>query len=135
VALRCPKCGSERLRALRGSKYLCEYCGYEFYACPACGEFFERAWQLSSHMRRHRKGKKEVHALLEEVLASQRLILAKLEELSGKLDRALELQREALELLSARAPAPAPCEMPGEGLPDFLKGNPWLSILHSRGSG
>jgi uncharacterized C2H2 Zn-finger protein len=129
--VRCPKCGSEKVRALRGNKYLCEYCYYTFYACPVCGETFAYAWQLSSHMRKHRKRgeREELRALLEELLAGQRLVLAKLEEVSGKLDR-------VLELLSAKAPIPAPAaELPGEELPDFLRDNPWLSILRSRGGG
>ena len=119
------------MRALRGSKYLCEYCYYTFYACPVCGETFAYAWQLSSHMRKHRKkGERgELRALLEELLAGQRLVLAKLEEVSGKLDR-------VLELLSAKAPAAPPAAEPSdEELPDFLRDNPWLSVLRSRGGG
>jgi hypothetical protein len=136
--VRCPKCGGERVRALRSNKYLCEYCYYTFYACPVCGETFAYAWQLSSHMRRHkreRRGELEgLRELLEEIAAGQRMLLdevkiaiAKLEEVSGKLDK-------VLELLSARASIPAPAaELPGEELPDFLRDNPWLSILRSRG--
>jgi hypothetical protein len=89
-------------------------------------------------MRRHkreRRGELEgLRELLEEIAAGQRLLLdevkiaiAKLEEVSGKLDK-------VLELLSARASIPAPAaELPGEELPDFLRDNPWLSILRSRG--
>jgi predicted RNA-binding Zn-ribbon protein involved in translation (DUF1610 family) len=133
VAVRCPKCGSERLRALRGNKYLCEYCGYTFYACPVCGEFFERAWQLSSHMRRHRERRgeqEELKALLEEVLAGQKLILARLDQVLEKLDR-------VLALLSARpAPAAPPAAEPSdEELPDFLRDNPWLRMLGERTGG
>jgi len=128
--VRCPKCGGERLRALRGSKYLCEYCGYTFYACPVCGEFFERSWQLSSHMRRHRERRgeqEELKALLEEVLAGQRLLLAKLDQVLEKLDRALEPS-------STRAP-PLTTSAGNESLPDFLKGNPWLRMLGERAGG
>lgn len=117
---------------------MCRGCGYEFYACPVCGEFFEQKWQLASHMRKHRGAEerevleelKALRELLEEVAAGQRLILAKLEEVSGKLDR-------VLELLSAKpAPAAPPAAEPSdEGLPDFIKDNPWLSVLRSRGGG
>jgi len=130
--MRCPKCGSEKVRTLRGNKYLCEYCYYAFYACPVCGETFAYAWQLSSHMRKHRREKRgereEVRALLEEVAAGQRLVLAKLDQVLEKLDR-------VLEMLSAKpAPAPPAAEPLGEASPDFLRGNPWLSLLKSRGS-
>jgi uncharacterized C2H2 Zn-finger protein len=138
VEPRCPKCGSGELRRVRGSRYMCRGCGYEFYACPVCGEFFEQKWQLASHMRKHRGAEerevleelKALRELLEEVAAGQRLILAKLEEVSGKLDR-------VLELLSAKpAPAAPPAAEPSdEGLPDFIKDNPWLSVLRSRGGG
>jgi hypothetical protein len=129
--VRCPKCGSEKVRALRGNKYLCEYCYYAFYVCPVCGETFAFAWQLSSHMRKHRREKRgereELRALLEEVAAGQKLVLAKLDRVLEKLDR-------VLELLSAKpAPAPPAAEPPGEAPPDFLRGNPWLSLLKSRG--
>jgi predicted RNA-binding Zn-ribbon protein involved in translation (DUF1610 family) len=129
VTVRCPKCGSERLRVPRGNKYLCEYCGYTFYACPVCGEFFERAWQLSSHMRRHRERKgeqEELKALLEEVLAGQRLVLAKLDQVLEKLDR-------VLEPTSTRAPPPTASV--NESFPDFLKDNPWLRMLGERAGG
>jgi len=130
VAVKCPKCGSEELRALRGSRYLCEYCGYAFYACTVCGEFFERAWQLSSHMRRHRerKGEREVKAILEELLASQKLILAKLDQVLEKLELALDLLQRAPLAVAPAGEGPA-----DESLPDFLRNNPWLRMLVSRG--
>jgi hypothetical protein len=135
--VRCPKCGGERVRALRSNKYLCEYCYYTFYACPVCGETFAYAWQLSSHMRKHRREKRgereELRALLEELLAGQKLVLAKLDQVSGKLDRVLELL-SAKPTPAARAAAEA-AEPSDEELPDFIKDNPWLSVLRSRGGG
>jgi len=137
-SVRCPKCGSGELREIGENHYLCRYCGYEFYACPVCGAGFATQQQLAGHMGVHRKleGRwvleelRALRELLEEVAAGQRLlldemklVLAKLEEVSGKLDR----------VLSAK-PVPAPAAEPSdEELPDFLKDNPWLSVLRSRG--
>jgi predicted RNA-binding Zn-ribbon protein involved in translation (DUF1610 family) len=145
VELKCPKCGGSDLRRVKGSRYICRSCGYEFYACPVCGEFFEQRWQLASHMRKHRGAEEReileelralrellegLKALLEEVLAGQKIILAKLDEL-------LEMQRRVLELLSAKPAAAAPpaAEPSDENLPDFLKDNPWLRMLGERAGG
>ena len=144
-SVRCPKCGrSGELREIGENHYLCRYCGYEFYACPVCGASFATQQQLAGHMGVHRKleGRwvlEELKALrelmeglktlLEELLAGQKIVLAKLDEL-------LEMQRRALEPLSARsipvAPSAAP---PNEEVPNFLRDNPWLSVLRSRGGG
>jgi endogenous inhibitor of DNA gyrase (YacG/DUF329 family) len=143
-SVRCPKCGrSGELREIGENHYLCRYCGNEFYACPICGTGFATQQQLAGHMGVHRKleGRwvleelRALRELLEEVAAGQRLlldemklVLARLEEVSGTLDK-------ALALLSARPiPAPAPAAEPSdEELPDFIKDNPWLSVLRSRG--
>ena len=134
VSPKCPKCGGSDLQRVKGSRYLCRGCGYEFYACPACGEAFEQKWQLASHMRKHRgveeremmEELRALRALLEEALAGQKLILAKLGEL-------LEMQKKVLELLSSANPTPAR-EPPGE-LPSFLRDNPWLRMLEERAGG
>ena len=147
MELRCPKCGGERLREVGENHYLCRGCGHEFYACPLCGEAFAHQRQLAGHMRAHRRpGEREVleelralseeirtvQVLLEEALAAQRLILA-------KLDQVLELQERALNLPPRAAPlaAPAPAEegTADEDLPDFLRGNPWLRLLSVRTEG
>jgi predicted RNA-binding Zn-ribbon protein involved in translation (DUF1610 family) len=130
----CPKCGSRSLRRVKGSRYACLSCGYEFYACPYCGEAFAQKWQLASHIRSHRKpGERElleelkalraqlerVLAALEEVQAGQRLILSRLDQAL----RAVERRPER--------PAQAPEDLPE--LPEFARGNPWLGILARRG--
>ena len=141
-SVRCPKCGSGELREIGENHYLCRYCGYEFYACPICGTGFATQQQLAGHMSVHRKLEGRwvleelralrelmggLKALLEELLAGQKVILAKLDEV-------LEMQRKVLELLSAKpAAAPPAAEPSDENLPDFLKDNPWLSVLRSRG--
>jgi uncharacterized C2H2 Zn-finger protein len=137
--VRCPKCGSGELREIGENHYLCRYCGHEFFACPVCGEAFAAQQQLAAHTKKHRgveerkvlEELKALRELLEELLAGQKLVLA-------KLDQVLEAQREvlgrldrALAPLSTR-PAPAPAAEAAE-LPDFLKDNPWLSVLRSRG--
>ena len=118
---------------MKGSRFFCLNCAYEFYACPVCGEAFEQKWQLASHMRKHRGDEREVveelravRSLVEEVLAAQRLILAKLDQVLG----ALDLLPRAVPLA---APAPAEEGPADEDLPDFLRGNPWLRFLSSRG--
>jgi uncharacterized C2H2 Zn-finger protein len=131
---RCPKCGGDALRSLGENHYLCASCGYEFYACPYCGEAFAQQRQLASHMRRHRRmGERElleelkalraqlerVLAALEEVQAGQRLILSRLDQAL----RAVERRPER--------PAQAPEDLPE--LPEFARGNPWLGILARRG--
>jgi uncharacterized C2H2 Zn-finger protein len=142
-SVRCPKCGSGELKEIGENHYLCRYCGHEFYACPVCGEAFAHQRQLAAHTKKHRGVEEravaeelralrelleELKAFLEELLAGQKVILAKLDEV-------LEMQRKVLELLSARpAPAAPPAAEPSdENLPDFLRDNPWLSVLRSRG--
>jgi uncharacterized C2H2 Zn-finger protein len=140
-SVRCPKCGRSELREIGENHYLCRYCGYEFYACPFCGTGFATQQQLAGHISVHRKleGRwvleelrtlrelmEELKPLLEELLAGQKIILAKLEEVSGKLD-------SALGLLSAKTPPAA--EPSDENLPDFLRGNPWLRMLGERAGG
>ena len=127
---RCPKCGGDALRSLGENHYLCASCGYEFYACPYCGEAFAQQRQLASHVRRHRRmGERElleelralraqlgkVLAALEEVQAGQKLILSRLDQL------ALGVQR------------PGPAGVPAGDLPEFARDNPWLGILARRG--
>jgi hypothetical protein len=77
--------------------------------------------------------------LLEEVAAGQKLLLGEVKLVLAKLDELLEMQRKVLELPSARpitAPAAPPAAEPSdEELPDFLRDNPWLSVLRSRGGG
>jgi len=130
------------LRRVKGSRYICRGCGYEFYACPVCGEAFEQKWQLASHMRKHRGAEERevleelraLRELLEELLASQRLLLDEMKLVLAKLDQVLEKLDRALAQLSAKAPAAPPAAEPSdENLPDFLKDNPWLSVLRSRG--
>jgi uncharacterized Zn finger protein (UPF0148 family) len=132
VQPRCPKCGSDKLRVVGENHYLCKYCGHEFYACPICGEAFAHQRQLAGHVGVHRKleGRwvleelKALRELLEEVIAGQRLVLAKLDQVSEKLDR-------ALEPTSTRAAPPTA----NESLPDFLQGNPWLRMLSEKEGG
>jgi uncharacterized coiled-coil protein SlyX/predicted RNA-binding Zn-ribbon protein involved in translation (DUF1610 family) len=144
--LRCPKCGGSDLRRVKGSRYMCRGCGYEFYACPVCGEAFEQKWQLASHMRKHRGTEERevleelraLRELLEEVAAGQKLILAKLDQVLDAQKEVLEKLDRALALLSAKpvsAPAAEAAEPSDEELPDFIKDNPWLSVLRSRGGG
>jgi hypothetical protein len=107
------------------NRYLCLSCGYAFYACPVCGKAFEQPFQLAGHMRSHRRRQDsseliqlvlvEVRAVREELRAQRELLERILEELRGR----GEPRREQLQ---------------GE-LPDFLRGNPWLSVLRSRGTG
>jgi len=104
-------------------------CAYEFYACPNCGEPFAQSWQLASHMRSHKRKRadpeelaEELRALreiVEEILAGQRLILARL---------------QALEELLARAevPLPSPPREPIDEVPEFAKNNPWVKLLADR---
>jgi len=125
---------------------MCRGCGYEFYACPVCGEAFEQKWQLASHARKHRGAEERevleelraLRELLEELLASQRLLLDEMKLVLAKLDQVLEKLDRALALLSAK-PVPAPAaeaaEPSDEELPDFIRDNPWLSVLRSRGGG
>lgn len=121
----CPKCGSGSTREVGENRYLCLSCGYAFYACPVCGKAFEQPFQLAGHMRSHRRRQDsseliqlvlvEIRAVREELRAQRELLERILEELRGR----GEPQREQLQ---------------GE-LPDFLRGNPWLSVLRSRGTG
>jgi predicted amidophosphoribosyltransferase len=145
-SVRCPKCGRGELREVGENHYLCRYCGHEFYACPVCGEAFAHQRQLAAHTKKHRGVEeraiaKELGALrelLEELLASQRLLLDEMKLVLAKLDQVLEKLDRALALLSAK-PVPAPAaeaaKPPGEAPPDFLRDNPWLSVLRSRGTG
>jgi uncharacterized C2H2 Zn-finger protein len=144
VEPRCPKCGSGELRRVGGSRYMCRGCGYEFYACPVCAEFFERKWQLASHMRKHRgaverevlEELKALRSLMEEVLAGHKLVLAKLDQVLDAQREVLERLNRVLELLSTKpATAPAAAKPSDEEQLDldFLRDNPWLSILRSRG--
>jgi len=142
--VRCPKCGRSELREIGENHYLCRYCGHEFFVCTVCGEAFAAQQQLAAHTKKHRgveerKVLEELRAireLLEELLASQRLLLEEMKIAHAKLDQVLEKLDRALALLSAKpAPAPAAAEPSDEELPDFLRDNPWLSVLRFRGGG
>jgi uncharacterized C2H2 Zn-finger protein len=127
--LRCPKCGGGELRGIGENHYLCLGCGEDFYACPVCGRVFKKQQGLAGHMsRRHpdlqlqllTREVQGLRSLLEEVLASQKLILS-------RLDQVLSLLR-VVEPRRPERPAQAPAD-----LPEFARDNPWLGILARRG--
>jgi uncharacterized C2H2 Zn-finger protein len=130
--LKCPKCGGGELREIGENHYLCLGCGEDFYACPVCGRVFKKQQGLAGHMsRRHpdlqlqllAREVQGLRSLLEEVLASQKLILS-------RLDQVLSLLR-AVEPRRPERPAQTPEDLPE--LPEFARGNPWLGILARRG--
>lgn len=118
----CPKCSSSSVREVGENRYLCLSCGYAFYACSVCGKTFEQSFQLAGHMRSHRKRQDlselvlqllaEIETVREELRAQRMLLERLLTELQGR------TTTQQVQLF--------------EGLPEFLRSNPWLSILHSR---
>lgn len=107
------------------NRYLCLSCGYAFYACPVCGKAFEQPFQLAGHMRSHRR-RQDSSELIQLVLEEVRAVR---EELRAQ----RELLERILDELEGRG-APQQAQFPGE-FPEFLRGNPWLSILRARSTG
>jgi len=119
----CPKCGSGSVREVGENRYLCLSCGYAFYACPVCGKAFEQPFQLAGHMRSHRRRQGSSEAI--------QLVLAELRAVREELRAQRELLERILDELGGRG---AQAQFPGEP-PEFLRGNPWLSILRARSRG
>lgn len=121
----CPKCGSESVRKVGKSKYLCEACGTFFYACPVCSATFFSMHELGGHMKRHRE--EAGGQGYEDALAEIRDRLGRIEERLDKIERMLSgLSFSGLS--SARVEsAPEKSE-----LPSYARDNPWIKILSSR---
>jgi transposase-like protein len=121
----CPKCSSGSVREVGENRYLCLSCGYAFYACPVCGKTFEQPFQLAGHMRSHRR-RQDLGELMLQLLAEIEAIREELRAQRALLERLLAEYQERNSAQQVQL---------SEWLPEFLRGNPWLSILHSRAEG
>jgi uncharacterized Zn finger protein (UPF0148 family) len=118
----CPKCGSESVRKVGKSKYLCEACGTFFYACPVCSATFFSMQELGGHVKRHRE---------EAGGQGYEDALAEIRDRLGRIEERLDRIESILSNLSLQAKAESRAESSSE-LPSYARDNPWLRILSRR---